>query len=189
MKDWLSWVLWIGLAGLCVWVLALTRQNAALRRMVEERDASIVALAGEGGLRIGDRVEALHMFDPDGGGSLLAFDEGHPATLILLVNRGCEACDITIPLWEAMTDTDLAGARAVMIDAGARTPAELEAYSPRFPVYGTASDRIAWLREIPLTPSVVAVGPGGRVLGAWYGWRASSRTEEIASVLAEAAGG
>ncbi len=188
MKDLLSWVLWVGLAGSCVWVLVLTRQNGALRRMVEERDASIVALAGEGGLRVGDRVEALHMFGPDGGGQLLAFDEGYPATLLLLVNRGCTACDITIPLWEAMTDADLAGARVVMVDAGARTPAELEAYSPRIPVYATTSDRIGWLREIPLTPSAVAVGPGGRVLGVWYGWRASSRTEEIASALGEAAG-
>jgi hypothetical protein len=189
MKDWFSWVVWIGLVGLGVWVLVLTRQNAVLRREIEARDASIAAMAVEGGLRVGDRVEALRTFDPDGAEHLVAFDEGHPATLILLVSRGCGACDATLPLWEAMSEADLAGARVVMIDAGARTPAELEGYSARFPTRATTPDHTGWLREIPLTPSALAIGPGGRVLGVWYGWRASARTPEIAGVLSEAAGG
>lgn len=189
MKDWFSWVLGIGLVGLGAWVLVLTRQNASLRTELAERDRAIQAMAEKGGLRVGDRVAPLHAFDPDGAERLIAFDEGHPATLILLVSRGCAACDTTLPLWEAMTDDDLAGARVLIIDAGARTAPELEPYPARFPTLATAADRIDWLREIPLTPSALAVGPGGRVLGVWYGWRASARTAEIAAVLNEAAGG
>lgn len=192
MKHWFSWLMGAGLIGLGVMVLLLAQQNAALRAELADRDRAVAALAAQGGLKEGDRVDALRVFDSSGQEALLAFDEGHAATLLFLVSAGCGACDVVLPLWDVMLAEGFAGVRVVGVDAGARTPQTLGAYSARFATLGTAAADIGWLREIPLTPSAVVIGPGGRVLGAWYGARSSSRTGEIRAVLdaaVDAAGG
>lgn len=187
MKNWFSWVLLVGVVGLSVMVVLLARQNGRLRAAVEERDAAVAALASEGGLREGDQVGPLELFDADGTARVLGFDEGHASTLILLVSTGCEACDVAVPLWEQMLEEGGFGAMVVAVDASVREPSALGSYSERFPTWGTTAQRIGWLREIPLTPSAVLVGPGGRVLGAWYGVRAATRTGEILDAMTEAA--
>ncbi|MCC5822454.1 MAG: hypothetical protein LAT64_06945 [Phycisphaerales bacterium] len=183
MKHWFSWVIGLGLVGMIVMTLLLSGQNAALRAELQDRDRAIAALAAEGGLRAGDTVEALRLFDADGETRWLSFDGGEPATLLLLVSAGCRACDITLPLWDAMLREDDAGVRVVAVDAGARQPAELGSYSDLYPTWAAREQEVGWLREIPLTPSAVVIGPGGRVLEAWYGARAASRTGEIRAVL------
>lgn len=192
MKHWFGWVIGVGMVGLVVMVLLLTRQNAALRAELSERDRAIAALAAQGGLQEGDTVAELRVFDSIGRVGMLAFDEGHKATLLFLVSAGCGACDVVLPRWDAMLADEFDGVRVVAVDAGARTRDSLGVYSERFETLGTAAEDIDWLREIPLTPSAVVIGPGGRVLGAWYGARASSRTGEIRAVLdaaVDAAGG
>lgn len=183
MKHWFSWVIGLGLVGMVVMTLLLSRQNAALRVELEERDRAIAALAAAGGLRAGDAVEALRLFDADGEERWLAFDGDEAATLLLLVSAGCRACDITLPLWDAMLREDGGGVRVVAVDAGARGPGELGSYSDLYPTWAAREQDVGWLREIPLTPSAVVIGPGGRVLEAWYGARAASRTGEIRAVL------
>lgn len=186
MKHWFTVVVWVGLAGLSVWVVLLTRQTVALRAALEERDLALAGLVAEGGLRPGDTVGPLSLYGASGEVIGLGFDGTGGATLLFLVSDGCSACDLTLPAWEMLAGGDVYGARVVAVDAGAVGAASLRQYSALYPTYGVTPGGAGWLREIPLTPSAIAIGASGRVLGVWYGSRAASRTDEMRGVLMDA---
>lgn len=183
MKHWFLIISVCGMLGMGALCVLLTGQNRALRAELAERDAVIAMQAGESGLRVGDRVGPLRLFDRVGGTAQLDFGPDRPVTVVLFMSAGCGACEVILPQWEAMLTQDMVGARVVGIDAAARDPAAIEERSALFPTLGTTADQIGWLREIPLSPAVLVIDGEGVVRGAWYGQRATGRTGEIRGLV------
>ncbi len=179
MKNPFTWFLGFAVVALAVIVLLMTRTNAALRVAIQERDEMIASRAAEVGLGTGDTVDPLELFSPAGEPGTLAF--GPEPALVLLVSTGCDACDLAVPAWESLIAEGLPGVTVVCLDMTAREPSELTPKSAVFDVVGVGDP--AWLHEIPVTPSVLVIGPDARVAGAWYGLRAARRTAEMRAVL------
>lgn len=189
MKHWFSIVSVCGMLGLGVLCLLLTGQNRELRAALAERDDVIALQAGETGLRTGDRVGALSLFDREGAAVELDFVPGSPVTVVLFTSSGCGACEVTLPRWEEMLSQDMVGARVIGIDASARDASSIEERSAMFRTLGTTNEQVGWLREIPLSPAVLVIDPSGVIRGAWYGQRAAGRTEEIRGLVMDLSAG
>lgn len=178
--------MWGVSCGLCVLVLLLMRQNGALREAVAERDAMLEARLAQESLKPGDRLGAIGLYGASGAVSELGFGGEMPATVVFAVSAGCAACDLAMPAWDAMVGEGLPEVRLVCVDVTAAEPGALSPKSAVLPWYGTGEP--GWLREVPVTPSVVVIRGDGEVVGVWNGHRASRRTGEIRAAIEDAAG-
>jgi len=172
-------------AGLSVFVVLLVRQNAVLRGEVLARDRQLSGRATDEGLKAGDRVGEIGLFDTGGVVSALAFGAESEPALVFVVSSGCGACDLAMPDWDGLVGGGMAGTRVVCVDVGAREASSLEAKSAVLPWYG--SHEPGWLREVPITPTALVVRGDGLVMEVWHGHRAARRTEEIRAALFDAA--
>lgn len=187
MRNWFSGLMGVAVVGLCVLCLLLLRQNAGLRRAVADRDAAMAARASAEGLRAGDTVGGLALFDGEGGAVDVGFGAGEAPALVFLVTTGCEACEAAMPVWDTLVGSGVMGARVVCVDASVRDASGVVAHSAVIPTLWAEDPR--WLRDVPVTPGVVVVAGDGRVVGVWYGARAATRVDEIRAALHDASVG
>lgn len=150
-------------AGLAIYVVILTRQNAALRAEVAAMHSQVATNAG---LKPGERIHDLALLD---GSNVQLVGTDRP-TLVLAASHSCGSCARTLPTWSAMASLiDAASLRVVLLDIDAKAGEPALEVPPPLKALAVRDGDTTWLRGLSVVPAAILIGPDGVVARAWWG--------------------
>lgn len=169
------------LAILVVSVLALVEGVLLVHRFYSAPTSSTTPAARDVAATVsrlpGQRLE-LDFLEPIGAANLQAeMEKG--TVLVVLFDTGCRWCQEARPFLETLYEEGRVGIVAVSVES----PAVLEAYGARFPMFSDREGRLPGRLGVPATPLFLVVR-AGIIQAARLGW-APGQAETLRSLLSE----
>ena len=122
-------------------------------------------------LEPGEILEPLLLKNLDGEPLRLDYREGETETVLMVFSPDCPACRHNMESWKRLVADHVGDGRRFYYVSSAsaeRTRNYVERFELQAPVLLGSPEELSGLR-IQLIPSTIAIGPGGRVRGAWIG--------------------
>jgi hypothetical protein len=126
----------------------------------------------------GDVVPPFDGQTLDGGPAQITYTDGS-VTVLLFFLSSCPTCHKMIPEWNAMFGRRPKNVRIIGILMDREPPGFFEAMPVAFPVVRASNREILRAYKVHQTPTMVRIGPGGKVQDVTVGWVDRMRVGEM----------
>jgi thiol-disulfide isomerase/thioredoxin len=126
----------------------------------------------------GDVVQPFDAVSLQGGSTRIAYDAGS-VTVLLFFLSSCPTCHKMIPEWNAVYERRPKHVRIIGVLMDQEPPGFFDAMPVAFPVVRSPSRDFLRSYKVHQTPTMMRIGPGGKVQDVTVGWVDRMRVGEM----------